>query len=118
MKKFTLKSFIIATLRRASYRYPGRTEALKAARIARNQYKCAHCGMIFGRKEIQIDHIKPIIDPAVGFVSWDSYIEGLFCEPDNLQVLDKICHKIKTDNERAQKKAERPRTSKKSRKKP
>lgn len=50
-------------------------------------------------KNIVVDHIHPIIDPAVGFVSWDSFINGLFCEGHNLQALCKECHKIKTKEE-------------------
>ena len=50
-------------------------------------------------KNIVVDHINPIIDPAVGFISWDSFIEGLFCEAENLQALCKDCHKIKTKEE-------------------
>ena len=104
MTDYKLKAFIIATLRRASYRHPGRTEAFKAARIERNQYKCAHCSGIFTRKEIQIDHILPVVDPAVGFVGFDSYIERMFCGATGLQVLCKPCHTVKTSSERAVKK--------------
>lgn len=107
MAIYNKKAFVIATLRKASYRHPARTQALQAARVERNQYKCAMCGMIFPRKQVQLDHKNPIIDPAVGFVSWDSYIERLFCEVDGYQVLDLTCHKIKTDEERAVKKATR-----------
>src|SRR3546814_14525589 len=32
---------------------------------------------------IYVDHIKAIIDPAIGWVSWDSTIENMFCEIDN-----------------------------------
>lgn len=50
-------------------------------------------------KNIIVDHIKPVIDPAVGFTTWDSFIEGLFCEKDNLQALCRTCHKAKTQEE-------------------
>ena len=44
-----LKSFVIATLRRASYRWYSRTEALKNARVSRGLYKCESCGFEMDR---------------------------------------------------------------------
>ena len=32
-----------------------------------------------------IDHIEPIVDPAVGFTTWDDWIRRCFCEVDMLQ---------------------------------
>jgi 5-methylcytosine-specific restriction endonuclease McrA len=52
-------------------------------------------------QNIFVDHIKPIIDPDVGFTTWDECIERMFCEADNLQVLCKSCHEIKSNEERA-----------------
>lgn len=95
-----LKGFIIATLRRASYRWKGRTEALKEARLERNTYLCAHCGELFGRKDIQLDHIEPIVDPITGFTTFDNYIARLFIPKEGFQVLCKPDHKIKTDKEK------------------
>jgi hypothetical protein len=46
-----------------------------------------------------VDHIHAIIDPSVGWVSWDSTIENMFCELDNLQLLCGECHKIKSQEE-------------------
>jgi 5-methylcytosine-specific restriction endonuclease McrA len=64
-------------------------------------YKCAKCLGAFPSKDVQVDHIEPIIDPNIGFVDWNSVIEAMFCEKDNLQCLCKPCHKIKTDAEKA-----------------
>ena len=47
-----LKSYITNTLRKASYRWKPRTEAMAAARVERGKYKCAYCGNIFGNKDI------------------------------------------------------------------
>lgn len=52
-------------------------------------------------QNIFVDHIKPIIDPVVGFTTWDECIERMFCEADNLQVLCKTCHDEKSNEERA-----------------
>jgi hypothetical protein len=44
------------------------------------------------------------VDPKKGFVGWDVYIDRMFCEIENLQVLCKPCHKIKTDQEKLERK--------------
>lgn len=104
MKDFKLKAFIVSTLRRASYRHPARNESLKRAKIDRNQYKCNCCRGVFPRKEVQIDHIIPVVDPIVGFVSWDEYINRMFCPVEGYQILCITCHDNKTDEEKLLKK--------------
>lgn len=98
-KKFDKKAFAIASLRRASYRLRSRTDALKAAKIARNQYKCNTCKGIFGRSEIHLDHIEPVV-PYEGWQSFDDFIDRLFIEDHTkFQVLCKPDHKIKSKME-------------------
>lgn len=103
------KSFIKSQLRGASRKWAPINTTKKKAWESRGQYKCAHCNELHaptvkvGNKRssnIFVDHIKPIIDPQTGFTNWDDYIEGLFCEEDNLQLLCKKCHDIKSNNER------------------
>ena len=53
---------------------------------------------------MQVDHIKPIIDPEIGFTNWDDVVNNMFCEKENLQVLCKDCHALKTASERKQSK--------------
>jgi len=65
-------------------------------------YLCQHCKQEFSSRDIQVDHIKPVVDPKKGFQTWDIYIDRLFCEKKNFQCLCKICHKVKTKNERNQ----------------
>jgi 5-methylcytosine-specific restriction endonuclease McrA len=101
-RTFVLKSFLIAVLRRASYRYPSRSEALRAAKKAYNWYQCAQCRKEYVRKDVQVDHIQPLVDPASGFTSWDTFIARLFVGIEGLQVLCKPCHKIKTQAENAE----------------
>lgn len=103
------RSFIISLLRRGTHKWAPKSQTQKDARVARGMYKCAGCGEHVplskreGRKKVQnvfVDHIEPVVDPAIGFTSWDDYIERMFCEQDNLQVLCKSCHDKKSAEER------------------
>jgi 5-methylcytosine-specific restriction endonuclease McrA len=105
-----LKAFIISGLRAASRRYPPKFETLneaktikkinsKTGRLAQH-YMCNACKEEFPAKDVQVDHKKPVIDPTIGFVDWNTYIERMFCKKSNYQVLCKPCHKKKTDKEK------------------
>ena len=110
------KSWMIATLRRASYRWPPRYTTMKDARVERGRYKCKVCDSIVGRKEIRIDHIEPVVDPKIGFKTWDLYIERMFCSKDNFQALCLKCHKVKTSLERKERFEKRAKDKKKGKK--
>lgn len=86
-------------------------QCLKAARTRRGFYQCACCGEEVPAtvkqedsrrrvKNVHVDHVEPIIDPSVGWTTWDDCIDRMFSELDNLQVLCGDCHKIKTDEEK------------------
>lgn len=64
-------------------------------------FKCADCCKEFPHKEVQVDHKKPVVDPKVGFVDWDTFIERLYVTASKMQVLCTTCHKVKTKAERA-----------------
>lgn len=49
---------------------------------------------------MQVDHIKPVVDPKKGFTTWDEFIDRLFCERKNLQAICLECHKVKTAEEK------------------
>lgn len=102
-----LKSFVINTLRRSSYRWRPRGEAMKAARVGRGLYKCESCLGIFKNKEIRMDHREPVVDVRTGFVSWDIYINRLFCNTDGYSAICKQCHSSKTFIEKEQRKTYR-----------
>lgn len=104
------KSFIRGNLRRVTQKWAPIQTTLAKARVERGFYKCAGCGEIVpattkvdGKrvKNVHVDHIEPVIDPNIGWVSWDSLIERMFVEEDKLQLLCDNCHTIKTNNEKA-----------------
>lgn len=104
------KSFIISALRAA--RWGPKYECLKRAKPRRGVGECAECNkqgpVTLPRKEgnkrrttnLIADHIVPIIDPAIGFVDWNTWIERAFVEVDCYQALCHECHKTKCDEER------------------
>ena len=105
-----LKNFIISALRSASNRYPPKYECLNAAKVGKKvnkasgrlaeHYKCAACKKHFVAKEVQVDHIEPVVNPLTGFIDWNTFVARMFCPITNLQVLCRGCHKVKSDKEK------------------
>lgn len=106
-------SFIKSALRSASVRWPPRYTALadafvgskintKTGRMAKH-YKCNSCSGEFPLKEVQVNHILPVV-PVEGFSTWDDVISRMFCEQDGLEVLCVPCHKLRTAEENADRK--------------
>jgi 5-methylcytosine-specific restriction endonuclease McrA len=113
-------SFIKSALRKASIKWPPKYEVLKEASVGRKinvltgrmaEHKCcADCKLHFPVKLVSVDHIRPVVDPERGFISWDDVVERMFCEKDGLQVLCKDCHDIKTNQEKEIAKLRKQRT--------
>jgi 5-methylcytosine-specific restriction endonuclease McrA len=100
-------SFIRSALRQKSRWWKPITECKMKARRAykgpskrqKFEYQCNSCKLWFPEKQINVDHIKPAgslncKEDLAGFV------ERLFCELDNLQVLCESCHDVKTKLEK------------------
>lgn len=69
-----------------------------------NHIECNACKQVQPEKDkdYQVDHINPVVNPTEGFRGWDQYITRLLdCSTDDLQVLCKRCHKIKTKREKS-----------------
>lgn len=108
MARPPLKSRIVSALRRLWLQSEARQEALRAARIVRGVYRCAKCGKNVPAslktpngtiRKVAVDHKNRVV-PETGFDSWDGFINRLFCEQSELQVLCYDCHKEKSANER------------------
>lgn len=105
-----LKSFITSTLRGGFRKFPPKYETLKAASVGKKvnaktkrmaeHFTCNMCKGEFPAKEVNVDHISPVVCPYTGFVDWNTFISRLFCDGGNLQVLCSPCHDLKTAEER------------------
>jgi 5-methylcytosine-specific restriction endonuclease McrA len=107
MSESAFWTFIRSALRQKSRWWKPITECkLKARRpykgVNRRQkfeYQCNTCKKWFPDKEINVDHIV-----GAGSLNWSAdlagFVDRLFCEQDNLQVLCETCHNTKTQLEK------------------
>lgn len=103
-------SFVKGHLRRASRFWKPISDTIKNARVRKGIYLCNGCKqevtasiVVDGKrvKNVFCDHINPVVDPETGFSGWDSFVNNLYCELDNLQLLCKSCHDHKSKTERS-----------------
>jgi 5-methylcytosine-specific restriction endonuclease McrA len=104
------RTFITGVLRSGFRKYPSKYETLKEASVGKKlnpktkriaeHFKCAECKQDYPAKEVNVDHVNPVVCPVEGFVNWDVYIKRMFCGKENLQVLCKTCHDLKSAEER------------------
>ena len=100
--------FIRSALRRAFIKYPVKYQVKNAAsrpyvgsdKRRKKEYQCAVCDGWFADKEVAVDHIIPC-GSLKTYSDLPKFVETLFCEAENLQVVCKDCHQIKSNLERA-----------------
>lgn len=63
------------------------------------EYQCNECKNWFMEKNINVDHICPA-GSLKSAQDLPGFVERLFCEIDNLQVLCEKCHNTKTQNDK------------------
>jgi len=68
-------------------------------RMQKWEYRCNACGNWFPEKQINVDHIVPA-GKLNNKQDLPDFVETLFCEVDNLQVLCSNCHDSKTKKEK------------------
>jgi 5-methylcytosine-specific restriction endonuclease McrA len=93
--------FIRNALRDAFRKYPVKHHAKNAAKEMTKKgvrYRCADCEELFASQEVHVDHIIPC-GSLKNYDDLPGFVERMFCEVDNFQVLCKPCHQIKTNAE-------------------
>lgn len=119
-----LRAFITSVLRGGMRKFPPKWQALEDACVGQRVnpatgrkakfYKCAMCGGLFLAKDVEIDHVAPIVDQKTGFTTWDDFIARLYCDVKDLQVLCKPDHKRKTKDENSARTRSRAKSTGKS----
>lgn len=100
-------SFIRSALRQKSRWWKPITQCKqKARRLYKGsnkrqkfEYQCRNCMEWYPEKQINVDHIIPA-GTLRSALDLPGFVERLFCEGDNLQVLCSTCHDVKTKNEK------------------
>jgi 5-methylcytosine-specific restriction endonuclease McrA len=100
-------SFIRSALRQKSRWWKPITECkMKARRPYKGpnkrqkfEYQCNTCKLWFPEKKINVDHMVPAGSLNTG-QDLPGFVDRLFCEQDNLQVLCEACHDKKTKLEK------------------
>lgn len=70
--------------------------------LRRVRFTCADCGQKFSKKQIQVDHIYPVVDPLDGNLlpdgtrDWIKQIRRLFVSKEGLQIICKPDHNRKS----------------------
>ena len=103
-------SFIRSALRNKSRFWKPITECKLAARRLykgpnkrqKYEYQCNACKNWFMEKKINVDHIIPAGSLSTS-TDLPGFVERLFCEVNNLQVLCEACHDIKTKTDKDEK---------------
>jgi len=103
-------SFIRSALRNKSRWWKPITECKNKARRPytgpnkrlKYEYQCNECKGWYPDKQINVDHIIPA-GTLTCSTDLPGFIERLFCEQENLQVLCEKCHNKKTANEKENK---------------
>lgn len=112
-----MRSFVMSALRKA--RWPLKYVAIKGAYVKDGinpatgrkckLHRCLECGELFPAKDMQADHITPVV-PLDGVwgdttsylgYNWNELIPRLYAGLDAYQPLDKGCHKVKSGEEKS-----------------
>lgn len=80
---------------RRDYKGPGKRQ--------KYEYQCKSCKTWNAEKNINVDHVHPV-GTLKSANDLPFFVENLFCEIDNLQVLCSDCHDAKTKKEAASRK--------------
>ena len=100
-------AFIRSALRRASMKYPVKFQVKDAVRRVKPkgasgrhvfEYQCVVCKNYHPDKNVAVDHIVQA-GSLNCYEDLPGFVERLFCEADNLQVMCHVCHQLKTNKE-------------------
>ena len=112
--KFNKEAAIRGALRRTFARSPLVIEKVQESRREEPRFnkdgsrhkknwvkrQCEVCSEWVKSGDINIDHITPVISVEEGKTDWNTFVDRLFCDKENLQRICSNCHDSKTQIER------------------
>ncbi len=95
------RNLILLVLRRGTYKWPPRNQALKDAKAGRNQYRCALCPptKLYANKDKELDHVNPVQRVDAVWDGLENVADRLYGDKGQWQVLCKPHHKEKSARE-------------------
>lgn len=99
VKKINKYAFAKSVLRRASRMWYANKEVEAKHRVSRGVYFCGICGGHFKKKDMEKDHINPVVNTEGKKADMNTFVENLFCDTENMQMLCIPCHDQKSQTE-------------------
>ncbi len=104
------RNLIKGAIRRVFSRSELRQSVLEAARIdhfdperprVTKWCRCSECKQPVARYQAEVDHTDPIVpvNKSLEMMTWDEIINRIFCNKNNLRLVCKLCHTVKTKAE-------------------
>lgn len=98
-EQFNPVEFSKKILRRWWKKTPMASIAKQKSKRSRGRFECARCKELFSINNMQLDHRIPVVDIERGFETLEIFVDRLFCDDSNLDMLCKPCHYEKTSLE-------------------
>ena len=102
---FTRSPIIREVMMKVRKEFPKLNKDGRKAKKNAIKYLCNVCQQYIGSTKISVDHIIPVVSIEEGFIDWNTFVERLFCDITNLQVICDDCHQLKTNQERSKRTA-------------
>ena len=102
-RAFSRSPIIIEMMNKDKRKVPRYNKDGSRAKVDSVEHLCSVCHQWKRSSKgckVAIDHIEPVVDPAVGFKDFNTYFERLWCDRSNLQKICGECHRKKTNAER------------------
>lgn len=116
-KAWSPHPYLVAAFRKVWYWSPERRQALSSAKTGKDEWQCKTCpnkvvkekyvtkkGRTRTRMTGSVDHIDPIGKQPRSWDDYNVYLAKTFCSTENLQVLCKECHGVKSKAENKERK--------------
>lgn len=101
-RAFSRAPIVVELMRENKRKVPRFTKDGSRHKVDAVEHLCNVCHLwkrSVKNSKVVIDHIKPVVDPAIGFIDLNTYFDRLWCDRSNLQKICGDCHRQKTNAE-------------------